>query len=119
MCNHHFDKQPIILNKLGVDRSVLNRVSRVVRKIQSKNILVLVGGGIQPDTIDGFLKKVQPDKFNTRVVTFDVMPGREYSHAVAEALRFEILMLEHDAKQGFITRDEEKFRVKELKKRLK
>jgi len=82
MCNHHFDKQPIILKKSGVDRSVLNRVSRVVRKIQSKNILVLVGGGIQPDTIDGFLKKVQPDKLNTREVTFDIVPSQEYSQAV-------------------------------------
>ena len=52
-------------------------------------------------------------------MTFDVVPGQEYRQAVAEALRFEILMLEHDASQGFITRDEEKFRVKELKKRLK
>ena len=94
-------------------------MTRTVRKIQSKKILVSVGGGIQPETIDGFLKKVQPDKFNTRLVTFDVVPGQEYRQAVAEALRFEILMLEHDAKQGFITHDEEKFRVKELKKRLK
>ena len=57
-------------------------MSRVVRKIQSKNILVLVGGGIQPDTIDGFLKKVQPDKLNTREVTFDIVPSQEYSQAV-------------------------------------
>jgi len=53
------------------------------------------------------------------VVTFDVVPEQKYGQAVAEALRFEILMLEHDAMQGFITRDEEKFRIKELKKRLK
>ena len=39
-------------------------------------MLVSVGGGIQPETIDDFLKKVQPDKFNTRVVTFDVVPGQ-------------------------------------------
>ena len=77
-----------------------------------------MGGGIEPDTNDGFLK-VQPDKFNTRVVTFNTIPGRKYEQAVAEALRFEILMLEHDADQGFITRNEEKFRTEELKKRLK
>ena len=102
-----------------MDGSVVNRVARVVKKIQSKKITVSVGGGIQPNSIDGFLKKVQSDKFNTRVVTFDVIPGQKYNLAVAEALRFEILMLEHDARQGFITRDEEKFRIKELKKRLK
>jgi hypothetical protein len=107
------------LKKSGVDRSVLNRVARAVKKIKSKKMSVSVGGGIQPETIDDFLKKVQPDKFNTRVVTFDVVPGQKYGQAVAEALRFEILMLEHDARQGFITRDEEKFRIKELKKRLK
>ncbi|MBC8283918.1 MAG: hypothetical protein H8E32_08910 [Nitrospinae bacterium] len=107
------------LKKSGVDRSVLNRVARAVKKIQSKKMSVSVGGGIQPETIDGFLKKVRPDKFNTRVVTFDVVHGQKYGQAVAEALQFEILMLEHDAVQGFITRDEEKFRIKELKKRLK
>ena len=52
-------------------------------------------------------------------MTFDIVPGQEYSQAVVETLRFEILMLEHDAKQGGITRDEEKFRINELKKRLK
>lgn len=107
------------LKKPGMGRSVLNRVARVIKKVQAKEISVSVGGGIQPETIDAFLKKIQPDKFNTRVVTFDVVPGRKYERAVAEALRFEILMLEHDAAQGFITRDEEKFRIKELKKRLK
>ena len=107
------------LKKSGVDHSVLNRVVRAVKKIQSKKISVSVGGGIQPEMIDSFLEKVKPDKFNTRVVTFDVVPGQKYGHAVAEALRFEILMLEHDARQGFITRDEEKFRIRELKKRLK
>ena len=107
------------LKKSGVDCSVLNRVAQAVKKIKLKKMSVSVGGGIQPETIDDFLKKVQPDKFNTRVVTFDVVPGQKYGQAVAEALRFEILMLEHDARQGFITRDEEKFRIKELKKRLK
>ncbi len=107
------------MKRSGVDRTVLNRVARAVKKIQAKKLPVSVGGGIQPETIDGFLKKVQPDKFNTRVVTFDVVSGQKYGQAVAEALRFEILMLEHDAGMGFITRDEEKFRIKELKKRLK
>ena len=83
------------------------------------NDIVSVGGGIEPDTIDGFLEKVQTDKFNTRMVTFNASPARKYWQAVAEALRFEILMLEHDASQGFITRDEEEFRTQELKKRLK
>ncbi|MBT5470520.1 MAG: aldolase [Nitrospina sp.] len=107
------------MKRSGVDRTVLNRVVRAVKKIQSKKLPVSVGGGIQPETIDGFLEKVRPDKFNTRVVTFDVVPGQKYGQAVAEALKFEILMLEHDAGMGFITRDEEKFRIKELKKRLK
>ena len=107
------------LKKPAIDRPLLNRVARIVKKIQLKKIPVSIGGGIQPDTIDGFLKKVQPDKFNTRVVTFNNIPGRKYEQAVAEALHFEILMLEHDAEQGFITRKEEKFRTEELKKRLK
>ena len=51
-------------------------MAQAVKKIKLKKMLVSVGGGIQPETIDDFLKKVQPDKFNTRVVTFDVVPGQ-------------------------------------------
>ncbi len=101
------------------DVSFMALVTKVVKKIQRKNIPVSVGGGITPETIEGLLKQVCPEKFNTRVVTFEVGPGRDYSSAVQSALRFEILMLEHDSARKFISRDEEKFRIKELKKRLK
>ena len=100
------------------DESFVAQVVEVVKKIKSKNIPVSVGGGISPETIDGYLETVQPDKFNTRVINFKVEPGRDYAEAVRLALRFEILMLEHDASHQFISRDEEKFRIKELKKRL-
>ena len=95
------------------------QVAKVVKKIRSKNICVSVGGGITPETIDGCLKKVRPDKFNTRIITFKLKRGLNYFEAVQSALRFEILMLEHDSSLKFISRDEEKFRIKELKKRLK
>ncbi len=98
------------------DASFMAQVVEVVKKIQ---IPVSVGGGISPETIDGFLEQVRPDKFNTRVITFKVEPGRDYREAVQSALRFEILMLEHDSSRKFISRDEEKFRIKELKKRWK
>ena len=102
-----------------VDVNFTAQVAKVVKKIRSKNIRVSVGGGITPETIDGYLEKVQPDNFNTRIITFKVEKGRNYFEAVESALRFEILMLEHDSSLKFISRDEEKFRVKELKKRLK
>ncbi len=101
------------------DADFMALVIKVVKKIQRKNIPVSVGGGITPETIEGLLEQVRPDKFNTRVVTFKVEPGRDYRLAVQSALRFEILMLEHDSSRKFISRDEEKFRIKELKKRLK
>lgn len=101
------------------DASFMSLVARVVKKIRKKNIPVSVGGGITPETIDGYLKKVQPDNFNTRIITFNIESGRDYRSAVQAALRFEILMLEHDSSLKFISRDEEKFRIKELKKRLK
>jgi hypothetical protein len=97
----------------------MSQVVKGVKKIKRKNIPVSVGGGITPETIEGFLKQVQPDKFNTRVITFKVESGHDYFEAVRSALRFEILMLEYDSSQKFISRDEEKFRIKELKKRLK
>jgi hypothetical protein len=101
------------------DASFVAQVVKVVKKIKRKNISVSVGGGITPETINGYLKQVRPDKFNTRVITFKVEPGRDYMEAVRSALRFEILMLEYDSSRKFISRDEEKFRIKELKKRLK
>jgi len=107
------------MKKSRWDASFMAQVVEVVKKIQRKNIPVSVGGGISPQTIDGFLEQVRPDKFNTRVITFKVEPGRDYCEAVQSALRFEILMLEHDGSRKFISRDEEKFRIKELKKRLK
>jgi len=79
------------LKKSGIDASVLRRVTHAVKKIQAKNIAVSVGGGIQPESIDRFLKKVQPDKFNTRVVTFDVVSGQKYDSAVAEKFRIKAL----------------------------
>ena len=97
----------------------MSLVVKAVKKIQRKKIPVSVGGGITPETIDGFLKQVRPNKFNTRVITFKVESGRDYFEAVRSALRFEILMLEYDSSRNFISRDEEKFRIKELKKRLK
>jgi hypothetical protein len=99
--------------------SFMSEVVKVVKKIKSRNIPVSVGGGITPETINDYLKQVQPDKFNTRVVTFKVDPGRDYLEAVRSALRFEVLMLEYDSSRKFISRDEEKFRIKELKKRMK
>lgn len=101
------------------DASFIAQVVKVVKKIKQKNIPVSVGGGITPETIDECLKQVQPDNFNTRIITFKAEPGRDYREAVQSALRFEILMLEHDCSLKFISRDEEKFRIKELKKRLK
>lgn len=101
------------------DASFMALVVKVIKKIQKKKIPVSVGGGITPGTINGHLGKIQPNKFNTRVITFNVEPGCDYREAVQSALRFEILMLEHDSALKFISRDEEKFRVKELKKRLK
>ena len=106
------------LKKNRHDKTVFNCVKKTVEKIKTRGIGVSVGGGVTPDSIDEFLKKVQPDKFNTRVVTFDVNLERDYRSIVEEALYFELLMLEHDSAAGFITRDEEKFRAAELKKRL-
>jgi hypothetical protein len=101
------------------DTSFNTLVKKVVKKVQRKNIPVSVGGGITPETINGCLKQVRPDKFNTRVITFKAERGHDYIEAVRSALRFEILMLENDSSRKYISRDEEKFRIKELKKRLK
>ncbi len=77
-----------------------------------------VGGSITPASIDLLLEDVHPQKFNTRIVTFDVHPNRSYRAAVKEAIEFEILMLNNDSRKGFISADEERFRVKQLKNRL-
>jgi hypothetical protein len=107
------------MKKSRWDKGFTAKVSRIIKKIQKKNIPVSIGGGITPGTIGECLKQAQPEKFNTRVVTFKVEPDQNYLEAVQLALRFEIIMLKHDSARNFISRDEEKFRIKELKKRLK
>jgi hypothetical protein len=106
------------LKKERSDPFVQRLVKQTVAKIKAKKINVSVGGGIAPDTIDDILREVQPHQFNTRMVTFTVHPGQSYSAAVAETLHFELKMLEHDSNKGFISRDEEKFRARQLKTRL-
>jgi HpcH/HpaI aldolase/citrate lyase family len=106
------------LKKDRMDPEVQSLVRSAVARIKARNIKVSVGGGIAPDTIDGILQDVQPHQFNTRVVTFSVQAGQSYQTAVAETLDFELQMLEHDLKKGFISLDEEKFRSRQLRKRL-
>ncbi len=106
------------LKKDRMDAEVQKMVREAVARIKAKNIKVSVGGGISPDTIDAILQDVQPHQFNTRVVTFSVEPEKSYRRAVAETLDFELQMLEHDLKKGFISLDEEKFRARQLRERL-
>ncbi|MDA0691016.1 MAG: aldolase/citrate lyase family protein [Nitrospinae bacterium] len=106
------------LKKDRSDPEVQRLVKQTVVKIKAKNINVSVGGGIAPDTIDTILQDIQPHHFNTRMVTFSVHPGQSYRTAVTETLYFELKMLEHDVSKGFISRDEEKFRARQLKTRL-
>jgi hypothetical protein len=106
------------LKKDRMDVEVKKMVREAVARIKARNIKVSVGGGISPDTIDAILHDVQPHQFNTRVVTFSVESGKSYRTAVAETLDFEMQMLEHDLKKGFISLDEEKFRARQLRKRL-
>jgi len=106
------------LKKDRMDDEVQMLVREAVAKIKARNIKVSVGGGISPDTIDAILHDIQPHQFNTRVVTFSVESGKSYRTAVTETLDFELRMLEHDLKKGFISLDEEKFRARQLRKRL-
>ncbi|MFQ5451802.1 MAG: aldolase/citrate lyase family protein [Nitrospinaceae bacterium] len=106
------------LKKPRMDRAVRALVKRAVKKIKSRNIAVSVGGGIAPNTIDDILEDIQPHQFNTRVVTFGVIPGKSYYAAVEETLRFELKMLNNDLERGFIHREEERSRAQELRKRL-
>ena len=106
------------LKKDRMDPEVQRLVREAVGRIKANNIKVSVGGGIAPDTIDAILLDIHPHQFNTRVVTFSVQPGKSYQTAVTETLEFELRMLENDLKKGFISLDEEKFRSRQLRKRL-
>ncbi len=99
--------------------NMTNAVKEAVEKIRFKGIPVSVGGGINPNSIDTVLKQIKPQKFNTRLVTFDVKSNSSYSEPVMEALSFEILALKNDHSMGFISREEESYRSQEIQKRLK
>ncbi len=93
-------------------------VKETVARISARGISVSLGGGISPATIDQILAEVEPNQFNTRVVTFQVQVGTSFRQAVEESLRFELSMLKSDLKNGFISKEEELFRVRELRRRL-
>ena len=100
------------------DSSLIQSVKRCVEKIKSKNLKVSIGGGISQDSIDSRLRDILPDKFNTRILTFDVKSNQNYRDAVGDALILEALTLAIDRKKGFISDEEEKFRLRELNKRF-
>lgn len=106
------------LKKDRMDSGVQNLVRRAVAKIKARGLRVSIGGGVAPDSIDAILSDVQPHKFNTRMVTFTVSPGRSYRAAVAETLCFELRTLERDLHKGFISQDEEEFRARRLRTRM-
>ncbi len=106
------------MKKDRMDPDVQACVRQAVSAIREWGISVSIGGGVTPENIDAILKDLKPQKFNTRVVTFAVKPDTAFGPAVFESLQFELRMLEHDHQQGFISEDEEKFRARELKKRL-
>tara|TARA_B100000686_G_scaffold352363_1_gene454088 strand:+ start:2587 stop:3378 length:792 start_codon:yes stop_codon:yes gene_type:complete len=94
-------------------------VAEIVKKVQSKSINISIGGGIVPKTVDSTIRAHSPDQFNTRILTFQVDSRQSYFEAVRSALEFEIMALKNDTFRGFISREEEKSRTKELMKRLK
>jgi citrate lyase beta subunit len=101
------------------DPDLVNSVKEAVEKIRFKGIPVSVGGGINPSSIDDVLKQIKPQKFNTRLITFDVQGNnRSYSESVVEALNFEVLALKNDHSMGFISREEESCRSQEIQERL-
>ena len=106
------------MNKPVNHPSVLDSVKRATARIRARNITASVGGSITPGRIDTLLEEVKPQKFNTRIVTFDVHPNRSYRSAVKEAIEFEILLLNNDSRKGFISADEERVRIKQLRNRL-
>ncbi len=100
------------------DKNLVNAVKEAVEKIRFKGIPVSIGGGINPNSIDTVLKQIKPQKFNTRLITFDVEANRSYPDSVVEALNFEVLALKNDHSMGFISREEESCRSQEIQKRL-
>ena len=100
------------------DPEVESAVSEIIRKVRARNIKVSIGGGVAPETVDAMIEIHAPDQFNTRILTFQVDSRQSYREAVRSALEFEIMALRNDASRGFISRDEEKCRVVELRKRL-
>ncbi len=106
------------MKKDRMDPKVQAEVRKAVAAIREWGISVSIGGGITPENIDALLADLRPQKFNTRVMTFAVKPDTAYGPAVFESLEFELMMLENDCRLGFISKDEEKFRARELRKRL-
>lgn len=97
---------------------VTELVEQCIQRIRRKGIPVSIGGGITPGNVDLRLEKLAPSHFNTRVLTFPYLPGREYGEAVRQALHFELEMLDLDLRKGFLKPAEARARMKELRSRL-
>ncbi len=95
------------------------RVRSAINTIQSKGFPVSLGGSIHPGGIDDLLSNIRPQRFNTRILTFQTGVLQQYRTAVSEALKFEIAMLRQDREQGFISEKEEVSRIGQLESRLK
>lgn len=100
------------------DPATLRLVERCVDTIRGHGYSVSIGGGITPGNIDSRLRRLNPVKFNTRVVTFRVRSGLRYAQAVRTALEFERMMLSLDQQEGFLSADEAGRRIRELNIRL-
>ncbi len=104
---------------LPVDHpDLLGLVQECVAKIRDRGLEVSIGGGVTPANIDTRLSRLSPTHFNTRVMTFCYDPARVYRPAIQLALEFELVMLSLDRQEGFLSPEEERFRARELRKRM-
>ncbi|QPJ66262.1 MAG: hypothetical protein G3M78_13010 [Candidatus Nitrohelix vancouverensis] len=108
-------------SSMGVSRNdpdFRKLVQKTVKRIRDCGVPVSIGGGICPANIDEILEEAQPLRFNTRLLAFPCDGRPSFRAAVESALQFEIMMLAYDLKQGYISLDEERYRVSEIMKRL-
>ena len=112
---------------LGKGREVVNapetmdRVETVAQEAASRNLELVVGGGVNPDSIEPLrrIRKVRLDRFETRKVIFDAacLEGGDVERGMELAIEFELLWLKNkrDFYKAIAAEDESRIAMMEAR----
>ena len=96
-------------------------VEKVAHEAKARNVELVVGGGVNPDSIEPLrrIRKVRLDRFETRKVIFDgaCLEGGDVERGMEHAIAFELLWLKNkrDFYKAIAAEDESRITMMEAR----